>query len=107
MLNEYATLPVKNPALSGFIALVSGSIFLTLFLLFYKRNLRKKSLQSLARYNASGSFDLISLSITALVVGYLLRFVLVYVPVLGVLTGQLAGGAFSFACGIAAQLWKK
>jgi hypothetical protein len=107
VLNEYATLPVKTPALSGFIAFVSGSIFLTLFLLFYKRNLRKKSLQSLARYNASGSFDLISLSITALVVGYLLRFVLVYVPVLGVLTGQLAGGAFSFACGIAAWNYGK
>lgn len=107
VLDDYATLPVRIPAASGFIALLSGSIFLSLFLFFYKRNLRKKTLRSLAKYNASGSFDLISLSITALVVGYLLRFVLVYVPVLGVLTGQLAGGAFSFACGIAAWNYGK
>ena len=107
IVNEYATLPVRTPAVSGFIALTSGTLFLLLFLRTYRRNKLKKPVASLTKYNASSSFDLVGLSVISLTIGYLLRFVLVNVPVIGVLTVQLAAGALSFSCGMAAWNYSK
>lgn len=106
LFEEYNQLYVQYPVYTGLVFSFLSTIFLVFFFFSYKsgwvvKRLGKKQLKTVQ----ISPLVLILLALSFCFFGLFLRFVVGQVPVLGVLSVQLAVGVFAAACGLVGWAW--
>ena len=106
LFEEYDQLYIQYPVYSGVVFAFLSTFFLVCFFLSYKigwvaKRLGQKQIQNI---NIS-PLVLILLALAFCAFGVFLRLVIGQIPVVGVLTAQLAVGVFAAACGLVGWAW--
>lgn len=107
LADEFGDVGVSDPARAGMIFTLMSIVFLALFLATYHGSKlpSKVAVRIDPTYPAVTSSSLLVVSVILLAIAIVFRHVLVYVPVLGVLTSTLSGGLIAAAAAIAVWAW--
>ncbi len=106
LFEEYDQLYIQYPVYTGLIFAFLSTVFLIFFFFSYHKGwLAKRLGQKEVRNVDISPIVLILLALAFCIFGLFLRLVLGQVPILGVLTAQLAVGVFAAACGLVGWAW--
>ena len=105
---NFGELPLSDPTGSGYKYLLILSAFLVLFLSFYESNWFTFKIHNRVNPGVAPSEPALALlAVGCLIAAAVLRLVLIYVPVFGVLAQIMAFGMAAMAAGTAAWVWAR
>ena len=104
----FGEVPVRTPLPTGFLFFILTSVALAIFLRTWRKSKIAAKASSLpAKLDFKETSSLWLMSFICLGFGLISKFVLVFVPIFGVLSVQLATGMFAASVGLAAWQWSR